>query len=109
MTIPNLMSTAIIINKPKSMPVPIRSSSGGLVIVRVPGLPRPAPATLVMLGCGDGGVIPAVVQVTLVAVSPDALAAVPDEEEAARTQRHKDDYEAQDWEGDYHAQVYAAG
>lgn len=102
MTISNLMSTPVTIDKPEAIPIPI-PRRGSLVIVRVPRLTSPTPAALVLPGCADGGIIPALVQMALVTIPTDALAAVPDEEEAACSQYHENDYEAQDRECDYHA------
>jgi len=104
--IPNLMTTTIIINKPKSLPLAIPMSR--IIVIRVPRLTRPHPA-LVLLGRTDGGIVPPIVEMALIAVPTNALATVPDEEEAACAQGYKDDYEAQDWEGDDHAQVDAVG
>lgn len=102
MTIPNLMSTPVIIDKSEAISIPI-PRRGSLVIIRILWLSSPAPAALILPGCGDGGIIPALVQMALVTIPTDALAAVPDEEEAACSQYHENDYEAQDRECDYHA------
>lgn len=88
MPIPNFMAAAIIIHKPESRTIPIPRGSGMHLMagVRVSALHvgvSPAPTTLRLLGCADGGVVPAVVQMALVAVAADALAAPADEEEAA--------------------------
>ena len=82
--IPNIMSMSIIVNKAEAQPMPIRCCCRSrLVIIRVRRLSRPAPDTLVLLRCADGGIIPPLVQMALVPVPADTLATVPDEEEAA--------------------------
>lgn len=82
--IPNIMSLSIIINKAEAQPMPIRRCRPScLVMIRVRGLSCPAPGTLVLSRRADGGIIPPLVQMALVTVPADALATVPDEEEAA--------------------------
>lgn len=61
MTIPNLMSTPVIIDKPEAIPISIPRRGSSLVIIRVLWLTGPTPAALVLPGRGDGGIIPALV------------------------------------------------
>lgn len=82
------MGLSIIVNKPKARPMAIAIGGGGgggrrLVIIRVRRLSRPAPDTLVLGRRAIVGLVPPLIQMALVAVPADALATVPDEEEAA--------------------------
>lgn len=93
------MSLAVIIGEPKAWAIPgvIRAISGSVHLLRRP------PATLDLLGCTDGGIIPAGVQMIMVAAATDALAPPADEEETADAQTAEDDYEAHNGHGDDNA------
>jgi hypothetical protein len=73
------MGLTVVIGETKAGAVPgvIRAISGCVHLL------RRAPATLDLLGCTDGGIIPAGVQMIMVAAATDALAPPADEEETA--------------------------
>lgn len=78
-------------------------------MIRIPTLAiaiRPSPPTLALLGRADTGVIPAVIQVILIALTSNALAAVPDIEETADSHGYEDDDKAEDWHGDDHGEIH---
>lgn len=100
MSIPDLVPAAIGVHEPESLTRAVSACCIGIV---------GGPTAAALVRRADGGVIPAGVQVVCHAVFTDALAAVPDEEEAAGAHAEEDDDEAQDWEGDHDAQVHIGG
>lgn len=101
--VPGGMVLTMIIGEPEARAVPgvIRAISRGVHLL------RRAPATLDLLGCTDCGIIPAGVQMILVAAATNTLAPPADEEETADAQTAEDDYESHDRHGDDNAQIYA--
>ena len=96
-SIPNLLPAAVIIHEPKAS---ARAVPARRIHVML------GPAAVGLFGRAHGRVVPAGVQMVRHTVLAHLSAPVPDEEEAAGAHGDQDDDEAQDWEGDHHAQVY---
>lgn len=107
--IPDLACIPITVHKPKPRAIPIPTMHGRIMI-RIPTIIiRPTPPSLGSLGRADGCIIPSAVQVVLVPLAANALAAVADEEKTADSHRNEDDNEAEDWDGDYHGEIHVGG